>query len=363
MRRAAGEHDTDRQDYRCFQEGARRLAAAMEGVPDQTPVSAQLHEFAMRQLGVPAHLFYTRPDILVPGELEIQRAYGVDVASITYDIYTIEAEGLGQKVVYSADFVPDMDRSSPLIRHPEDLHLIRTPDFDRTGRFSQVIEMFSLFRELTGLEPTLGFTAPFTLAASLRGIEQLISDIYADPQWAADLFERLCQEVLAPWIIHQHRKFPAATTMRGADATASVPIVNLRLLRDWAAHYIVRLRELTGLHVTVANWVGEAFLREPAAMLDLKLQACPDVLQGQDPDVERLGPAFYRAHADSRGVPLTLGIGAGFLAQATPGQIRDRVQHYVRAGGQAGRFSLYLCNVSGATPPENLRAAVAAARS
>ncbi len=42
--------------------------------------------------------------------------------------------------------------------------------------------MFSLFRELTGLEPTLGFTAPFTLAASLRGIEQLILDIYADPQ-------------------------------------------------------------------------------------------------------------------------------------------------------------------------------------
>ncbi len=67
----------------------------MEGVPDQTPVSVQLHEFAMRQLGVPAHLFYTRPDILVPGELA-SSAYGVD-ASITYDIYTIEAEGLGQE--------------------------------------------------------------------------------------------------------------------------------------------------------------------------------------------------------------------------------------------------------------------------
>lgn len=349
--------------YRHFQEGARRLAAAMEGVPDQTPITAQIHEFTMRQLGVPARRFYTRPDILVPGELAIQQAYGIDVATLTYDIYTIEAEALGQKVVYSDDFVPDVDRSAPLLRGPEDLARIRTPDFERTGRFSQVIDMFSRFRSLTGLEPTLGFTAPFTLAANVRGMEQLLSDIYGEPQFAAALFERLCQEVLAPWILHQHHKFPNASTVRGADATASIPIVNLRLLQQWALHYVLRLRELTGLHVTVANWVGESLLKQPAGMLDLKLEACPGVLQGQDPDVERLGPEFYRAYADSRGVSLTLGIGASFLAQAMPEEIGARVRHYVRAGGPGGRFSLYLCNVGGATPPGNLRAAVAGARS
>ncbi len=350
-------------EYACFQEGARRKRAALAGIPDRVPVSAQIHEFTMRQMGLPAREFYSRPEILVPAELEMQRAYGLDVASLTYDVYSIEAEALGQKLVFGADLVPDVDRSAPLIRDRDDLRALTTPDFETAGRCPLVVEMFSLFRSLTGLEPTISFTAPFTLACSLRGIEQLIADIYTEPDFAAGLFDRLCEEVLAPWILYQKRCFPAATTARGVDATASVPIVNLRLLRDWAARYLLRLRELTGLEVVVDNWVGEAHLKRPAEMLDLKLALSPGALLGQDPDVERLGPEFYRRYADEHEASLTLGVGAGFLALSTRDQIAARVRHYIAAGGPHGRFSLYLCNVGGTTPPENLRAAVAAAHS
>jgi hypothetical protein len=93
-------------------------------------------------------------------------------------------------------------------------------------------------------------------------------------------------------------------------------------------------------------------------MLDLKLAIGPGALWAQDPDVERLGPAVFKRFAVAHGVPLILGVGAGFLALARPSDIEARVREYVEAGGRGGQFALYLCNVGATTPPANLRIAV-----
>lgn len=346
------------KDYSCFQEGARRLEAAMSGIPDRVPVYAQIHEFVRKELGVPAKEFYTTPDILVPGVLEITEQYGLDVPFADYDVYNIEAEALGQEVVYSESHVPDVDRTRPLIRDRSDLSKIRTPDFDSDARFPQVLEMNSLFKELTGIEPTLQFCAPFSLAANIRGIEPLLMDIYTDPDFARSLLDRLTEEVIAPWIQYQKEHFPNAKSVCGSDATASLPIVNPHILRDWVAPDVLRLREWCGPEVYVPNWVGEKYLENPEEMLDLKLKVCPDFLEGQDPDVEALGPALYKEYAEQRDVPLILGIGASFTALSTPAEVTNRVKHYIEVGGKNGRFALYLCNLGPTTPRENVKAII-----
>lgn len=348
--------------YAGFQEGARLWQQAMAGLVERVPVNAQMHEFVAHELGLPASEFYARPDVLVPAILAVQQACGLDTPSITFDVYNIEAEALGQKLVTGDDQLPDIDRTAPLIRERADLALIKTPDFRSAGRFARVLEMHALFSELTGLTPTLTFTAPFTLAANLRGLEQLIYDIYVDPEFARELLDRITEEVLAPWIRCQQGRFPEAVKVSGADAVASLPLVNLAILRDWAAPAILRLRELCGPRVYVANWVGESYLEDPTEMLDLRRQICPGFVEGQDPDVERLGPEFYRAYADRYGLPLVLGVGARFMAQATPEAVAERVRRYLRAGAPRGRFGLYLCNIGPTTPRENLDAALKAAR-
>jgi len=138
--------------------------------------------------------------------------------------------------------------------------------------------------------------------------------------------------------------------------------VNLRILQEWVAPYILRLRELCGPEVCVPNWVGERYLKQPEEMLALKLRVAPDFLEGQDPDVEALGPEFYKAYAKAHDVPLVLGVGAAFTALSTPEQVRERVKRYVEVGGKNGRFALYLCNLGATTPPENVETAVEAAR-
>jgi uroporphyrinogen-III decarboxylase len=110
------------------------------------------------------------------------------------------------------------------------------------------------------------------------------------------------------------------------------------------------------------NWVGEKFLKDPEKMLDYKNQACPDFLEGQDPDVEELGPKLYKDYAKKKGIPLILGIGAAFLALSSPEDVFNRVRHYLEVGGKGGQFALLLCNLGATTPPENVTAAMDAVR-
>jgi uroporphyrinogen-III decarboxylase len=374
------------KDYSLFQEGAKRFDQAMIGVPDRVPVYAQMHEFVMKELDVNAKKFYTTPETLVTGTLEVCEKYGIDVAFLDYDVYNIEAEAIGQGIIYSDSGMPDVDRSRPLIRGRDDLKKIKTPDFDSDGRFPNVIEMCSIYKKLTGVDSGIEFTAPFSLAANVRGIERLLNDIYEDPDFVRSLFDRLTEELMVPWICHLKKTFPNAKGIAGNDATASLPIVTPTILENWVVPYILRLRELCGPEIYVPNWVGERYLKDPREMFDLKLTVCPGFLEGQDPDVEVLGPAVYKEYAEKHGVSLILGIGAGFLALGKPKEIAaekhgvslilgigagflalgkpkeiaQRVKHYVEVGGKSGRFALYLCNLGATTPPENVRAVIEA---
>jgi uroporphyrinogen-III decarboxylase len=363
MRSSVGQAEPDLPDrpYAFFQDGVALLAEAMRGVPQRVPVFAQLHEFVAEQCDIPRREFFRRPDVMVPAMLEVQAQFGLDVASITYDVYNIEAEALGQEIRWSEGGMPDIDRNAPLVRDRDDLHRIHTPDFDSVLCCRRVLEMHTLFRRLTGIEPTLSFCAPFTLATNLRGIEQFLLDIHTDPDFAQALLDRLTAEVLAPWIHYQKGRFPGATRLSGVDATASVPIVSMPVLRDWVVPSILRLRETVGPEVWVANWAGERYLKHPEEMLELKLAVGSGALWGQDPDVDALGPVFYKDYAARHAVPLILGIGAAFLAGSDPAAVAERVRRYVEVGSRGGRFALYLCNLGASTPPENLRTAVEAA--
>jgi hypothetical protein len=349
-------------DYTAFAEGNQRLRTALEGGSGPVPVYAQMHEFAVAHAGIPRRDFYSRAEIMVPALLEAHARLGIEVASFTYDVYNIEAEALGQAILFTEGGSPDIDRAHPLIQSPDDLALIHTPDFQHDGRFPVVIEMMRRFEDMTGVPPKIGFCAPFSLAANLRGIEALVLDIYQAPEFARKLLERLTEEVLAPWILYQRDCLPSATGISGADAIASLPIVNLHILREWVAPWIMRLRELIDPRVSVANWVGERYLKQPVEMLELKRKVGPGSLLGQDPDVEKLGPRFYREYAEHHNLPLILGLSAAFLTEARPDQVAERVDRYIRDGRASTGFALYLCNIGATTPIENVGAAIHAAQ-
>ncbi len=108
-------------DYTVFADGNQRLVAALEGEPGPVPLFAQTHEYAAARAGIPSRDFYTRAEIMVPALLEAQASLGLDVAALTYDVYNIEAEALGQAILFTEAGLPDIDRAHPLIQGPGDL--------------------------------------------------------------------------------------------------------------------------------------------------------------------------------------------------------------------------------------------------
>ena len=341
-----------------FNESFDNFNRAMIGIPDRIPVFAQIHEFAMVKAGFNPPEFYTDPQKLVYGLLEVHKKYGLDAPYVDYDVYNIEAQGLGQRIIFKNDGVPDIDRSDYLIKSPDDLKKITKPNFKKDGRFPFAIKCYEYFYEMTSCYSVLNFCAPFSLAANIRGIENVIFDIMENPNFARELFKRITHEVLIPWIGFMEEHFSDAPSIVGSDATASLPILNIEMLEEWVIPYIEEIRNIFGDKVYVSNWVGDRYLKDPVRMFNDKLRVCSKFLEGQDPDVEALGPEVYKNYAVEKNVSLVLGVGAAFLARATPGEIRKRVKRYLEVGKPVGKFAIYLCNIGASTPEENLIAAI-----
>lgn len=346
------------EKYYFFQEGFKRAAMASKGIPDRVPLYGQICELITQETGIPASKIFRDPELLVTGSYNICEKYGIDVPVAAFDTYNIESEGIGQKLLFHEDIMPDIDRTSPLISDKKDLDRIVTPDFERDGRFSFVVKVYEIVEKLTGLPPALVFCGPFSMAANIRGIEKVIMDIMLDPGFATELFERVTHNVLIPWIQYLQKKFPDTPRIVGADALASLPIINEKIMEDYAVKYIQQIFKACGERICIPNHTGERYSKTPERFLEARLLCNPHFVQGQDPDIEQLGPEFYKEFANKHDLPLLLGLGATFLTQATPEQVHDRVKYYVEAGGKDGRFVFYLCNLEPGTPKENIKTAI-----
>ena len=346
--------------YYKFQEAFKWAADTAHGIPKRVPIYAQTCELIPEEMGKSAREVFRDPELLNIGTFAVCEKYGIDIPIMEFDTYNIEAEAIGQKINFYDDIMPDIDRTQPLIREESDIRKIITPDFDKAGRCPFVIDVFTLFEKFVGVKASLAFCAPFSLAANIRGIEPLIMDMCLKPAFAHELMSRVTEELLIPWLEYLKGKFPQAPAIVGADALASLPIVNIKFMDEFIAPYVERLREACGPTVCVPNWTGERYAKNPEEVMDIRLRVNPGFVEGQDPDVEALGPEFYKAYAEKHDLPLLLGVGAVFLRTSTPEEVFNRVKHYVKVGGKNGRFRFYLCNLEPATPIENIKAAVAA---
>jgi uroporphyrinogen-III decarboxylase len=345
-----------------FEAGFQRLQDALCGIPDRVPFIAQMHEFAMTWSGEPSQKFYTGPETLVDGIINAAEDFGFDIPCLGYDVYNIEAEALGVPVIYGDNSPPCLVNDRPLISSREDLEDLRPPDPLSSGRMPFVLEANRLFEKKTGHPPPIQFTAPFSLAVILRGYENLVQDLAFHPDFAHHLLGWITETLLAPWIRALRKASPGASAFRGADAMASLPLVDFHILQEYVVPYIERLKGLCGEEITVLNWWGERYLKDPEKLLDLKLRISPSLIQGQDPDVETIGPEVYKKFARKHGIPLILGVGNLFLETSKKEAIRSRVAEYIRVGSPEGRFIIYLCNLSSALPAENLREAIASVK-
>jgi 5-methyltetrahydrofolate--homocysteine methyltransferase len=313
-----------------FSDGYARMEAAMTTGSDAIPFTAQMHEFAMRQ------------------------------PSLIWDVYNVEAEALGARLVLFEDMAPAIDNVEPIIATEKDLARMKTPDPASAGRMPFVFEALGRFEELTGQPPTPCYCAPFTLAAQCMTFERLVLQIKDDPEFVHRVLAFLTDEVLAPYCNAMVRAFPEAPVVDGSDAIASLPFITQDLLEEFALGYIERLQQQCDSPVICDNWWGDSYAADRERFWELKLRATPPYFKIQDPDLFKVGVQPAHAFAQRRDKPLVLGVDNNVLQSGPVEAIEKRIHEYMELGEAGGRTILYLCSLSAETPPEHVAAAVAA---
>jgi uroporphyrinogen-III decarboxylase len=308
---------------------------------------------------------YTNAKKFVEMNLAVFQYYSLDMPGFYYDIYNIEAEALGQRMNWETYRMPDIDRQNPLIRDPSDLNHLRPPDFKKSARMPFVLEVMRRCYDL-GLPGRIRFCSPFSLAVNVRGIENLLMDIVAAPEFAHRLFTFLTDEVLIPWVQTQREAIgqPRAPGS-GADAAASPPIVTVEILDEFVMPYVARMNEKIG-NVTSTGYWGYSYLyKNPEKfrkMLELMTSVSPRLLACMDPDVAVTGPEPYVEFARERKMALMLGLDTLLLQEGPIEKIVNRCRRYIFSGVKAGPLIIFFNDVSVNTPVQHVHAAIAAVR-
>ena len=342
-----------------------RVARVLEGKADTIPIVAQINEHGVKLYGGDMREAYTNAAKFVEMNLAVFEYYQLDIPKFQYDVYNIEAEALGQRLNWEPDRMPDIDRSNPLLRQHSDLDRLRPPDFRKKGRMPFVLEVIRRCYDL-GLPLGIRLCSPFSLAANIRGIENLLIDILTAPQFAHRLLTFLTDEVLIPWVQTQREVMGQAHSPAvGADAAASPPIVTVEILEEFVMPYILRINEKIG-NVTGQGYWGYSYLfKDPVKfcrMLELMASVSPKTLSCLDPDVALTGPEPYVQFARGKKMSLRLGLDTLLLQEGPMRKIVERCRRYIMVGSQAESLSISFNDISIHTPPRNVHTAIAAVR-
>lgn len=345
-----------------FSEGVRRQAAAMTTGAAEVPFIAQMHEFAMRESGIPGDEFYTDARKFVRGICETTERFGFDTPSFIWDVYNVEAQALGCRFVPFRDMAPAIENSTPLVRTEKDIARLRPPDPHSSGRMPMVFEIMREIRDMTGMTPFPCYCAPFTLASHVMTFENLVVQMQENPGFVHRLMAFLVDEVIAPYMNALLEEFPEAPVADGSDAVASLPFITQDMLDEFALGYIERLQKQTIRPSICDNWWGDSYPEDLHRFWEQKLRATPPYLKVQDPDLFRIGVQPVIDYAKEHDLPVVLGVDNNVFQNGPEAEIRMRIHEYMEAVEEVGRGCVYLCSLSAVTPAENVRIAIEACK-
>ncbi|MBW1923438.1 MAG: hypothetical protein JRJ35_08185 [Deltaproteobacteria bacterium] len=327
------------------------------------PIAAQCLDHGPRLARVSSRRFFTEAETFAEIQLRVSDYYGFDAPNTLWDIYNIEAEALGQKMVFPEHGIPDVDRTEPLISSPSDLDKLRPPDPRKSGRMPWVHEVNRAYTAKRGKPAGAFFCAPFSLACNIRGYERLVMDMVERPGFVHRLFRFLCDEVIVPFVAAMREETGNPRLLAdGYDAWASPPMITLDMMDEYVVSYVERLREHLGPRVVIRGHWGDANARDPERLFAQKLRCSPGFLSVLDPDLFALGPERVRDFAEKHQVFVTAGVDSALLREGPVEEIAARIRHYIDVLGRNGGFSIYLNQIAAETPPDHIHVAVAACK-
>jgi MtaA/CmuA family methyltransferase len=321
-----------------------RYVARLRGVAvDRPPNFDIMMQRAAHHIGQPLSRYYLDYRVLVAANLAVAADFHIDILQAISDPYR-EAADHGLEVAFPDDGLPLSTR--PLLIEPEDLRKLRPVAPEAGRRMSDRLEAIRSFREQAGGRiPIMGWVeGALAEAADLRGVSQLLADLYDRPAWVIELLEFCVEEEIA---------FARAQVAAGADiiglGDAVCSQVSPRMYRQFGLPYEQRIfaavREMGAvgrLHICGdTTGIVADMARSGAAIVDL------DWMVDWGQAVQTLAAAGVAACGNFDPVAVML--------HGSPADVRRAVLDCV-ALGDARSFIMAGCEIPDGTPSANLLA-------
>lgn len=198
--------------------GLERYNAMLAGRPvDFVPRIPILMQFAAEHIGATYGAFCSQHAVKAEANIRCAEDFGLDLVGVMSDPYS-ETEGFGGEIIFHDHATPECAR--PPLADTTDLDTLGRPDPRTAMRMVNTLRTIRDYVNRAGGQYTiLGWVeGPIAEAGDLRGIQQILMDLYDDPAWVGELMDR-CVEVAIDFARAQIEA--GADTIGIGDALAS----------------------------------------------------------------------------------------------------------------------------------------------
>ena len=294
------------------------------------PVDLLTLTILFRLYGITTERFYKQDaERFIRCSLMTQRLMGMPKQYISWPVYGLTAEAIGQPMIYSDQYSPGTDPDN-LRFNRDNWRNVETPDLDH-GIPRLLQEYVDGFHRLTGQQPVLHLSAPYSLAADTFGQEAIINALTHEPDFVNAFLDLLADRVLQPWMERFFDRYPGGW-VELSDASGSPFFIGPQNCKNVAIRASQRLKHNNpwGDRVYDANYRGDyVTCAEKSApgksrrrgkrtgssgamtlqdLFEVKDSVCPDFVIRLAED--RVPVSFYEQQAILGNKPLFLGIGA-----------------------------------------------------
>jgi uroporphyrinogen decarboxylase len=327
------------------------VARTLQGlVTPRVPTGPLAVHFCARIAGVSLNQYTHRARILADSVIRYHERFRPDAVWLSADTW-VSAEAMGARVGSTGPDQPTGGLGPPLIQSAGDIDRIPPPAPDRQGRYPLMIEALSHIVEALGRDVFIVACFdqyPFSLAAALLGLSQMMLKLHDDPPLVAALMERCLEYGLA---YAQALSQVGPDLLSGGDSPAGL----LGPQGYGAVAWPLEKRLITTLKASTRKSVSLHICGNTSPILTEMARTEADVLEiDHAVDLEQacrlVGPdTTIWGNLDP----------VGLLAQGSPEQVSQATRQTIETAKRAGRKRFVLssgCTLAVETPPENLDA-------
>jgi uroporphyrinogen decarboxylase len=223
------------------------VSSALNGLPtSRVPLGPLAVHFCAGEAGYTLRQYTTNPQILADSVLRYHERFKPDAVWLSADTW-VSAEAMGARVDATDDNQPFGGVEGPLVQSAADIDRIPAPDVGGQGRYPLMLE--ALARIVAALGDDVFVVAcfdqyPFSLAAALMGINEIMLKVHDDPPFVQALMAR-CAEYSATYA--QALSDAGADLLSGGDSPAGLlgPVLYRELVQPVERNLITSIRSAT----------------------------------------------------------------------------------------------------------------------